>query len=323
MVRIGLASAASVLLSGAPFGSALQMSPSQASPGSGDHCMHNGESRRVAFFHVPKTGTSLGNMIAHYVNASLPEGAVVPDCTKEQCTHAELDSQGQLEFQYRYPVDVWFRDCLWMKDGHGPDKKDWFSHHEVSKEDFAAFKGRFVGLFRRPDQRALSSFHSFKTQRIEQYRIYSEDKWAKLIEGTATKMLAGQEFPIEVQPFASSRSYIKPKLDLALSRLNEGFMFVGLLERYALSVCLFHTITESKCLRHDVDNMRKNDLRGDDDEWDTSVLNGYTDPYDTVLYKAARDRFWKDVNDFKLTADHCQSLCPWMEKSAFFKQSEM
>jgi len=277
--------------------------------------MVNGTDRRVAFFHIPKTGTSLGNMIAHYVNTSLPAEAVIPNCAKEACSHVESNGQGQLEFQYRYPSEVWFNNCLWIKDGRGPDRKDWFSHKELEEKPYEEFKGRFVGLFRDPKQRAISSFYSFTKSREEQYKIFSKEKWARLIEGTATKMLAGQDFPIETEPLSSGRSYIKPNLELAISRLS-GFMFIGLVEHFALSVCLFHKITDTKCATHDVDNMRKSNKKTGK-FWDESELNGYVDPYDTALYLEAKKMFWNSVTDHNLTAWKCKSMCPWMNLNAF------
>jgi len=281
-----------------------------------DRCMVDGETRRVAFFHIPKTGTSLGTVIAHYVNPSLPDEAAVPDCTRETCSHVPSNSMGQLEFQYRYPIKKWFKDCLWEKAGDGPDSIDWFNHNKVSAEVYDDFTGRFVGMFRDPKQRALSSFHSFAKMRVELYGIEKEKDWARLIEGTAVKMLAGQQFPLEALPGTKVTYNSVPDLKLALSRLD-GFLVAGLVEHYELSVCLFHAVTGTKWGSHDVDNMRSlKKVRGSD-EWDETRLKGYEDPFDTPLYLEVEKRFWLAVDSHHLTAEKCHKLCPGIDSSDF------
>eukprot|EP00927_Polykrikos_kofoidii_P019149 TRINITY_DN1891_c0_g1_i6.p1 TRINITY_DN1891_c0_g1~~TRINITY_DN1891_c0_g1_i6.p1 ORF type:complete len:361 (+),score=39.82 TRINITY_DN1891_c0_g1_i6:74-1084(+) len=282
-----------------------------------DRCMVHGETRRIAFFHIPKTGTSLGTVIAHYVNPSIPDDAVVPDCTKETCSHVPADSMGQLEFQYRYPIKTWFKDCLWEKAGDGPDGTDWFNHNKVPADVYDDFTGRFVGMFRDPKQRALSSFHSFAHMRVELYGIEKEKDWARKIEGTAVKMLAGQRYPLEALPGTKvTESSMVPDLKLALSRLD-GFLFAGLVEHWELSVCLFHAVTGTKWGSHDVDNMRSlKKVRGSD-EWDETKLKGYKDPYDTPLYLEVEKRFWLAVDSHHLTAEKCHKLCPEIDSSDF------
>jgi len=278
-------------------------------------CTVDGESRRVAFVHIPKTGTSLGTLIAHYTNTSLPEDASIPDCKKEACPHVDQKSLGQLEFQYRYPTDKWFKDCFWMKDGHGPDGTDWLSHSPIYEDAYQSFKGRFVGFFREPKQRSLSSFYSFERTRLETYGISLEETWARLIEGTAVKLLAGQQFPIEAGATVEEGTVVVPNLKLALSRLD-GFMIAGLVEHYELSVCLFHAITGSKWGAHDTENMRKRRARTSE-KWDETGLNGYVDPYDTPLYSEVKRRFWLKIDEHGLTKQKCNSLCPDIDGEEF------
>eukprot|EP00927_Polykrikos_kofoidii_P013073 TRINITY_DN1568_c0_g1_i1.p1 TRINITY_DN1568_c0_g1~~TRINITY_DN1568_c0_g1_i1.p1 ORF type:complete len:352 (-),score=40.85 TRINITY_DN1568_c0_g1_i1:217-1206(-) len=281
-----------------------------------ERCVVDGQTKRIAFFHIPKTGTSFGSVIAHYVNSSLPDDAAVPDCEHVTCTHVSDGGWGQIEFQYRYPTDTWFKDCMWEKPGHGPNNVDWFAHSRVTTRVYDDFKGRFVGMFRNPKQRALSSFNGFVHMRVELYGIETEHDWAVRIEGTAVKMLAGQEYPLEARPDKKmEQTAIVPNVKLALSRLD-GFLFAGLVEQYGLSVCLFHVVTGTKWGSHDVDNMRRLNKSGGD-KWDESVLSGYTDPYDTPLYLEVQKRFWLAVEQYQLSAEKCQQLYPEMDHSDF------
>lgn len=278
-------------------------------------CSFGGETRRVAFFHIPKTGTSLGTLIAHYTNPSLPESAAIPNCQTEVCTHVSQACLGQLEFQFRYPTQKWFKDCLWLKPGHGPDGTDWMSHSPITDDAYRSFEGRFVGFFRDPKQRALSSFYSFEHTRLETYGIRNEEKWARLIEGTAVKMLAGQQFPIEAGATVEDGTITVPNLELAMARLD-GFMLTGLVEHYELSVCLFHAITGSKWGSHDTENMRQRRSR-ESEKWDEKGLKGYVDPYDTPIYGEVKRRFWRAIHERGLTRAKCHSLCPVIEEGEF------
>lgn len=280
-------------------------------------CIVHGKPRRIAWLHIPKTGSSLGNLIAHYLRPDLPRDAVVPNCREEACQHVSNPSLNNIEFQFRYEYDTWFRDCVWLKDGHGPNNFDWFSHHQLHKTFWAEWAGSFVGMFREPAQRAISSWNCFARD-FEAISGTSPSKaqWAKRVEGTATKMLAGQEYPLEIQAWHQGNSSVVPDVELALSRLD-GFLFVGLLENWPLSVCLFHRVTASACNSFDVDNSRRNTGRRVNGSWDTSELNGYVDPYDTQIYQAVKRRFWIDVEKHGLTIEGCHKTCPWLDPESF------
>ena len=298
------------------LGTANERKTMETSPKS-EHCVVDGQNRRIAFFHIPKTGTSLGTVIAHYVNSSLPDDAAVPNCEVEKCSHVSESGWGQIEFQFRYPREKWFKDCLWEKPGHGPHGVDWFAHSKVLSSVYNEFEGRFVGMFRDPKQRALSSFSGFAHMRVELYGIENPHDWAVRLEGTAVKMLAGQDFPLEGRPDTKMEPTGQvPDLKLALSRLD-GFLFAGLVEHYGLSVCLFHEATGTRWGSHDVDNMRSQHGNSGSEKWDETELHGYTDPYDTPLYLEVQRRFWLHVEQHKLTADKCLRLRPEMSRSDF------
>eukprot|EP00927_Polykrikos_kofoidii_P085674 TRINITY_DN9380_c0_g2_i1.p1 TRINITY_DN9380_c0_g2~~TRINITY_DN9380_c0_g2_i1.p1 ORF type:complete len:365 (+),score=36.72 TRINITY_DN9380_c0_g2_i1:71-1096(+) len=299
----------------------FRMDPTAGSTGETNYsdeagsCLVKGKSKKIAFFHVPKTGTSLGNMIVHYVNISLPTDAYIPDCREEECPHAAKQGEGHIEFQHRYNLDYWFKGCFWEKEGNGPRGTDWFGHNRITDEAYDMFNGRFVGLFRDPKQRAISSYHSFADWTVKEHGIQTEEEWARFIEGAAVKMLAGQEFPLEVAFSRKCASTLTPHLDVAIQRLD-GFLLAGLMEHFELSVCLFHAKTGGKCSEHDIDNMRANAKRHGEN-YDESVLNGYVDPYDTPLYLEVQKRFWLAVQNNNLTPEKCSNLCPFIDQADF------
>eukprot|EP00927_Polykrikos_kofoidii_P031563 TRINITY_DN2711_c0_g1_i1.p1 TRINITY_DN2711_c0_g1~~TRINITY_DN2711_c0_g1_i1.p1 ORF type:complete len:329 (-),score=31.62 TRINITY_DN2711_c0_g1_i1:23-1009(-) len=286
----------------------------------GDGCFYRGKFRRLAWLHIPKTGTSFGTSIAHYLHPGFPPDVVVPDCARELCTHVDRQALGHIEFQHRYPPDTWFPGCIWLKAGHGPNNMDWFAHHQVHQRFWQRWEGSFVGFFRDPSQRAISSWDSFAGAASKSGKMLNKEEWARHIEGTATKMLAGQENPTEIHRLRDGPSLVVPDVELALSRIN-GFLFVGLVEHWALSICLFHRITSSTCTLHELDNMRSNRKRDYNESWDTSELNGYIDSYDTEVYHAVKQRFWRDVKKYEATQKNCRKLCRYFPASSFVQKA--
>ncbi|CAK8992389.1 unnamed protein product [Durusdinium trenchii] len=71
----------------------------------------------------------------------------------------------------------------------------------------------------------------------------------------------------------------------AVKRLREGFAFVGLTEEWDLSICLFHTMFGGPCHSSEFHNARKSHhLKNADGSYDTSVLQGYQDEIDGLVY---------------------------------------
>ena len=143
-------------------------------------------------------------------------------------------------------------------------------------------------------------------------------------DGLAVKMLAGQANGTDCQFFVGPRAQrfgcrsrrTRPNVHLALSRLEEGFAFVGLTEEYALSVCLFHAKFGGDCLDVELANVnpsRKDAFRSRPNT--SAGLRAYfgehVDLYDTALYSAAVRRFQKDVWAHNLTRERCLDMCPF------------
>merc|ERR1719156_455886 len=70
------------------------------------------DGRTVAWFHVPKCGTSFGTTLAHYANSSIPLEARIPDARDPKCGNFE----GRC-FLKEYPIDQYFNGLLWEKKG--------------------------------------------------------------------------------------------------------------------------------------------------------------------------------------------------------------
>merc|ERR1712224_810031 len=101
----------------------------------------------------------------------------------------------------------------------------------------------------------------------------------------------------------------------AIARLETGFAFVGLVEEWPLSVCLFHKMFGGRPHKREFVNTRPGnvfhpgDRPTDDVPVDTADLEGYTDPYDGQVYAKAHEIFWANVEKYGATQQACQELC--------------
>lgn len=207
-------------------------------------------------------------------------------------------------FLKQYPPEKWFRNA-W------PGSCD---TEAVNLKTFFTFKGHFVGMFRQPEQRLFAAYHQLA------YGVGDIVKYAKRIEGSVTKQLAGQEpgdrwtvwpggWACGGPASLNNGSHPKPSLAKAIRRLREGFKFIGLSEEYDLSVCLFHAKLGGECLPAEFEHMRK---RGDRrTRYNSSRLQGYKDETDGMLYEEAKRIFWENIAKYKVTRERCEKeICP-------------
>lgn len=312
---------------------------------------------RFAWVHIPKTGSSIVTALFHAANSSLPSSAQLPVCSSDgHMLKAEVDTrnvsfamscrqimrrgkpaqacqklplerciggQAELSFLNRFPLDTWFRCAFWEHwDGNIG------SHSEITASEYERMAGKFVGMFRAPQQRTTSSYLWFRSSFPAEVRPDASE-YARRVQGTATKMLAGQadgmacssafgssrRAPRQPDGDACDRSVV-PNVSEAVLRLRRGFAFVGLTEHWALSVCLLHAIYGGECLPVEFENARPGGTRAAD-FWSRKLLAeteaavaSVGDPYDEAVYAEARRRFWRDVRSHELSAKRCAALCP-------------
>lgn len=260
---------------------------------------------RIAWFHAPKTATSIATTFMKHANSSLPAANI-----------------GKLleywdPFWEKYPQEEWFKEGIWK---HPCD------HDRVTEEAYREFEGDFVGIFRKPLGRLISAYYNKGRGKGDPL------EYASRFEGTMTLQLAGQEvgekwiyWPKERFCSKSPDSTGKnpggganfddvkptPDIDLALERLRKGFKFVGLSEEYDLSVCLFHAMYGGECLKEEFENMRPGVQGGSArQDYVKSILRDYSDTVDGQLYDAAKEIFWNNVKKYNVGRSTCQQLCP-------------
>lgn len=173
----------------------------------------------------------------------------------------------------------------------------------------------------------------------EQRQRFSPEEYAKCIAGMQVAMLTGQ---IETKAYAGVRCHIPtkdaanrtvcrvgcgmarppslPQMQLAKTRLEEGFAFVGLTEEYPLSICLFSRMFGTPCLKELFNNSRPTSERGSSYRPSrrsntTIALNlttaaerddeVFADPYDVALHAWVRQRFARDLAHYGLSRAVC------------------
>ena len=181
--------------------------------------------------------------------------------------------------------------------------------------DYAAKKGRLVGLFRDPDQRLLSVYHSWGngpgcvdwSAAANNITLPPFLEYAELEKGGMTYQLTQVDplgFPLE----ARRRPMTTEDAKEASRRVREGFAFVGLTEEWDMSVCLFHKMFGGHCHAAEFEDIRPTSPgKNASVDYDTSELMGFHDDIDEVVYSAALDVFKANIALYNVSQDSCQS----------------
>lgn len=307
--------------------SASSASPSRSESRHGEETCHT----KLAWFHAPKCGTSFGNTLFHYANQSLPKDAALEQ-QQELGQYADLKSQ----FLKKYPLDEWFQGCFWLREYDDASKASSLGMHQgIDDKAWASFEGEFVGMFRSPSSRLVSSWEYF-SQLCTSYSSASAcasapvEEYALRNAGLVAKMLAGDIIDATLctlvgwemtdnQSDASKPCEEDANVTLALRRLD-GFKFIGLTEEWELSICLFHKMFGGDCLDVEFQNSRPTEsitnATVDDVQEDASsaFLRRIDDAADNAVYEKASSIFWANVKAFDATPESCASICPWMSR---------
>lgn len=245
----------------------------------------------VAFFHVPKAGSTFFNVLYNHpaICALAPKGVAMGKHTLLRHPPEKLCEGGWSTSYAAVPHSQ--------------------LHFGVSPYNWQRNKGHFVTMMRQPEQRLLSHWHySISHPGFAQGNASNIRDFAKQMQGCAVKMLtekaelgslASPCFNVELRPTMAMANE-------AVQRLREGFAFVGLTDKWQLSICLFHAMYGAKCNDvefQDVNRQRQNST------WDAAGLNDFHDPFDGLLYEEAQRIFHKNLNRYGVSEENCPSLC--------------
>jgi hypothetical protein len=293
---------------------------------------------RVAWFHVPKTGSGILTSLARTVNQSLPAHARIPeDSTTNQLTWEV--------FFKRWDPSIWFSRSAPFAWRHG------MHHAPLTSAVYSEFEGRLFTMMRVPRARGASAFFYYHGATDESTSFTT---YARCLQGSVARQLTGEpevhESHLLVRNASNGRWRCRrthrppPNMTLARHRLA-GFAFTGLTERWALSVCLLHVRFGGRCDASELVNSRPsrlgdgiaNPLRCgagrvcDRTEFKRSmepVTLGaqsrvpdptvFDDPYDGELYHLAAARFERELIEHNVNAERCAAeVCHGIPPSRF------
>lgn len=249
-----------------------------------------------------KAGTSFGNVLFHHpqICPNFPPGIVVG---------SSLDW-----FNERYPRD---RLC---QGGFAREYLPPSPHHDHDPfgTAFSATIGHAFTMIRDPKQRIISDWidsvpeddsGNAEYDRAEDWmpvRRFADDH-----RGLAVRMLTrGDE---EDFNFNADHCCSDEEVDMAISRLNT-FAFVGLTDRWQMSVCLFHAMFGGEITASEFRNVRLGTNAGHHG-YDTSILGSFVDDADEALYARAVEIFECNLEIYQVTEGSCIAMkADWSQR---------
>jgi len=257
--------------------------------------------KKIRWLHIPKTGTSFANIVWHYGCPDIPRSASV----------ADYDTRFEGELDDAYPMK---KNCPYLVD-HTPA-----THKPIGEKEWEDHHGSFVTMFREPSSRIESAFnynrhciqdcnpenndmwkcdtirdpartHGGACKRVQSAQCLTQYALAEPAQGCQTKMVYGI-------PCSGDMTMDPVKRKLAAQRVKNGFAFVGLVEEWQLSLCLFHRVLGGHPFPVESDHVREGSSSPNDRNCSAQVesqLGEQKDPVDTLVYKAAKEKFEQQV----------------------------
>mmetsp|Transcript_64945 Transcript_64945/g.132106 ORF Transcript_64945/g.132106 Transcript_64945/m.132106 type:complete len:327 (+) Transcript_64945:90-1070(+) len=247
----------------------------------------------IEWVHVPKSGTSFLNTLLRIKGhcQNLPESGLTFEMQKT------LDK----EFPPEWNCDASFLDT----------DRLWHTAIDIVP-GFNEGKGRFMIMMRQPEQRILSEFNHFcQIKQNADCVNQSVEEFVLKRSGAVTKMLTGH-FSHTVTKVSAPPT--RAQQTEATIRLQTGFSFVGITDQWDLSICLFSFMFKQTC--HSSQFLNTRPTKGDTStDYDTSVLNGWRDPYDSELFDIAMVTFEANCKKYNISESSCEPC--WREAGLY------
>jgi len=262
----------------------------------------SGASLPVAWLHIPKTGSSFGNVLLHTPRLcpGVPKDFAIDS---DHCPKANWPQAGHiavLPCPQKNNIST-ESDC--------PGLSKWGGHEAVGTLFQQMYRGRGMTFLREPHQRLLSHYEFFlKPWGVKLQHVIPT------LSGCSVKMMmrSGDRFDVTC---AAGPPPTDEETEEAIARLDQ-FAFVGLSEEWDKSVCLFRKMFGGACVGADFINTRpttKTRALLDQMEgeyffkgYDTTALHGFVDTHDVKLYEAGKRKFNALCQQYGVNAQSCQ-----------------
>jgi len=266
----------------------------------------------LAWFHVPKTGSSICNTFFH-------TPAVCPGFRAEN--YMSDSEEFMWDSSWGEPGSVCSGlSCLqgqrWCGDSIGERNYPHIGIGGLTGQLYTQNRGHFVTMLRQPEQRLISMYYSYGAQSFFGVDNLSTRTWTYDTESPSLRAYADWSAGCTVRqltmdvllPCATVHSLTSDDVSVAINVLQEGFAFVGITEQWDLSVCLFRAMFGGQCLGSDFLNTRVGSDSSSSD-YDTSELYGWFDKWDGPVYSEALRMFESSRNTYGVDSQWCASFC--------------
>lgn len=271
----------------------------------------------IRWLHVPKTGTSFISTIWAYA------------CSGEKVLELRVDPNAttgcskcyDFALMDRYPRDLY---C----EAGALHERFQTQHAPLQESSIEGEGANYIGLFRDPSQRLISAkMNGFHVSGFtpETYRRLRDECangnesqqvacYARFpgVAGCTTRLLAGDDCSFDCNASYHTCTHgevpdARGKVHAALGALSK-MKFVGLTEEWEETVCLFHLMFGGRLYSEEFKNEHHDANHRLLEDYDTSLLGGFVDEADEIVYQAAKDRFWMLRNEYTQGHSACSVL---------------
>lgn len=239
----------------------------------------------LKFLHIPKCGTSFLNAIVH-------TPSLCPDLDWRYEVNSDVLSKS-------FEKDFW-HECPQVCNQSRFECNSASQTHEGIGSSYSSYKGHLITMMRQPEQRVLSAYHDARFDHGAS-RYPNVSAYAEGVAGLVTCQLTGAK---SVDPVPQCGELQKADALAAAKRLREGFVFVGIMEEWDMSMCLFHKIFGGHCWHSDFENSRPTDPE-DTSPYNVSELEGFRDELDGLVYEEAKRIFREQLVAYNVSTDSC------------------
>lgn len=250
----------------------------------------------LKFLHIPKCGTSFLNAIIH-------TPSLCPDVDWRYEVNSDYLSNS-------FEKDFWHA-CPQVCNQSRFECNSASQTHEGIGSSYSSYKGHLITMMRQPEQRILSAYHDARFDHGAS-RFSNVSAYALRVAGLVTCQLMGEK---SVDPLPQCGELRKADALAAAQRLREGFVFVGIMEEWEMSMCLFHKIFGGHCWHSDFENSRPTDP-DDMSPYNVSELEGVRDELDGLVYEEAKRIFREQLVAYNVSADSCAGCWSFRRASA-------
>jgi len=187
--------------------------------------------------------------------------------------------------------------------------------HVTLMGDMSAYNNLYLGhtfsMFRQPEQRIISEYLYDERQLKSEIRKALFSDWttkpsllayAHIAQGVSVKMITRFGSMSEWLPGPVTAA----ETQLAVSRVEEAFKYIGITDQWDLSMCLLHAMFGGKCVASDFANSRPGP-NNSADPYDTAGLEGFVDIHDGAVYAEAIRIFDERLATYQVSMASCNA----------------